>query len=89
MMKYYSVVMKNEIIAVSMHTWPAPSHSGTPPHPRSTAMAPGHLLPFIVSDVSSLVEFARHHVSLGLNLITEAQQSHSGMLSWQSEMCLS
>lgn len=64
---------ENEIIVASMHTWPAPSYSRTPPHPHSTAVAPGHVLPFIVSDISSLVEFARHPVSLGLNLITEAQ----------------
>lgn len=69
-------------VACSFTLWdPTPS--------CSTAMAPGHLLLFIVSNVSSLVGFVRHHVSLGLNLITEAQKRHSGMLAWQSEMYLS
>lgn len=80
--KKWNCCCQHPDVACSFMLWdPTPS--------CSTAMAPGHLLLFIVSNVSSLVEFVRHHVSLGLNLITEAQKRHLGMLAWQSEMYLS
>lgn len=59
-MKYYSV-MKNEIIV-------AECTCGLRPH--AATMAPGYLFLFILSEISSFVEFAQNHVSLGLNLIT-------------------
>lgn len=78
--------MKNEII-VAKHVYVACSFTLWDPTPPpfyshgSWSSPPVHCI-----WLSSLVEFARHHVSLGLNLISEAQQRHSGMLAWQLEM---